>query len=201
MNRLAAVAATVLCAVAYAGPEVKIDCPGGMHFVTNKGCVANLAQKAECPGGTHFEGGKCVAMIDTSCPAGMHFVAGTGCVARKQAPAQPAAEATPPPPPDRPEPTGKKKGGTFTSGFVDRLQANCAGIPIEVHGAPRLTGTRAMLLVDGRKMGEEQNVDVGETRNISGTHGKQAVDLRVQQGFWGTRYTLRVDGAECKLSK
>ncbi len=58
-----------------------------------------------------------------------------------------------------------------------------------------------MLLVDGRKMGEEENVDVGQTRNITGKHGKQEVDLKVQQGLWGTRYTLRVDGVECRLAK
>lgn len=65
--------ATVLSAVALAGPEVKIDCPAGMHFVKDKGCLANVAPKVECPGGTHFENGRCVAIIDTSCPAGMHL--------------------------------------------------------------------------------------------------------------------------------
>lgn len=204
MNRLAALASTVLSAVAFAGPEVQIDCPAGMHFVKNKGCVANVAPKVECPGGTRFEGGKCVAIIDTSCPAGMHFVAGTGCVA-KVGSAQKTAEAPPPPPPSRPEPaaepTGKKKGGTFSTGFSDRLQATCGGLPIEVHGGTRLTGVRAMLLVDGRKLGDDQDVNVGETRNITGKHGKQDVDLKIQQGLWGTRYTLKVDGTECKLTK
>lgn len=192
--------ATVLSAVALAGPEVKIDCPAGMHFVKDKGCLANVAPKIECPGGTHFENGKCVAIIDTSCPAGMHFVTGTGCVAGAGKQQKTAAE-TPPPPPERPEPTGKKKGGTFSSGFSDRLQATCAGLPIEVHGGTRLTGVRAMLLVDGRKMGDEQDVNVGQTKSISGKHGTKAVDLTVQQGLWGTRYTLKVDGTECKLTK
>lgn len=203
MNRLAALIICLLSAVALAGPEVQVDCPAGMHFVKNKGCVANVA--AQCPGGTRFEGGKCVAIIDTSCPAGMHFVTGTGCVANGGA--QKTAEAPPPPPPPRPaepaaEPTGKKKGGTFSGGFgSDRLQATCGGIPIEVYGGSRLTGVRAMLIVDGRKMGDDQDVNVGETRSITGKHGKQDVDLKIQQGLWGTRYTLKVDGTECKLAK
>jgi hypothetical protein len=209
MNRLAALAAAVLSAVAVAQPEVKpevkIDCPAGMHFVKNKGCVANVAQKVECPGGTHFEGGKCVAIIDTSCPAGMHFVTGTGCVAGSGGKAAPqkSAEATPPPPPPRPEPepTGKKKGGTFSTGFSDRLSADCGGLAIEVHGGTRLTGVRAMLLVEGKKMGDEQDVNVGDTKYITGKQGKKDIELKVQQGLWGTRYTLRVDGTECRLSK
>ncbi len=200
MNRLSALAVVLLGAAGLAAPEVKIDCPGGMHFVKNKGCVANLAPKVDCPGGTHFEGGKCVAIIDTSCPAGMHFVSGTGCVASAKA-AEPAKAAPPPPPPERPEPAGKKKGGTFSSGFSDRLQATCGGLAIEVHGGARFTGVRAMLLVDGRKMGDDLDVNVGETKTITGKQGSKAVDFKVQQGLWGTRYTLRVDGTECRLSK
>lgn len=206
MNRLAALASSVLSAVVLAGPEVQIECPAGMHFVKDKGCVAKIAPQVECPGGTHFQGGKCVAIIDTSCPAGMHFVAGTGCVAgggKKQA----KASEAPPPPPERPEadpkkaPTGKKKGGTFSTGFSDRLSATCGGLDVEVHGGTRLTGVRAMLLVDGRKLGDEQDVNVGQTKYISGKQGKQEVQLTVQQGLWGTRYTLKVDGTECKLTK
>ena len=26
-------------------------------------------------------------------------------------------------------------------------------------------------------------------------------DFKVQQGLWGTRYTVKVDGAECRLTK
>src|SRR3990167_5589055 len=101
MNRLSPLAVALLGAAALAEPEVQIDCPGGMHFVKDKGCVANVAA---CPGGTRFEGGKCVAIIDTSCPAGMQFVAGTGCVATaakspKAAPAKTQEPSAPPPPP------------------------------------------------------------------------------------------------------
>lgn len=212
MNRLA-LAAAVISAVSFA-QEVKVDCPAGMHFVTNKGCVANI-QKAACPGGTHFESGKCVANIDTSCPAGMHFVTGTGCVpgsggavatAAPPPPARAAKNDAPPPPPARPAEaeTGgkkKKKGGTFSSGFSDRLQASCAGLDVEVHGGARFAGVRAMLLVEGSKMGDDAIVDVGQTSVISGKHGKQNVELKVQQGLWGTRYTLKVDGVECRLTK
>lgn len=197
MNRAIAVTTCLLSSLSFAGPEVQIDCPAGTHFVTGKGCLANIAAKVECPGGTRYDGKKCVAVVDTSCPAGMHFVAGTGCVAGKAA----AVEA-PPPPPERPdEPAKKKKGGTFSSGFSDRLGATCAGLDIEVHGGTRLTGVRAMLLVDGRKVGDEQDVNVGQTKSISGKQGKKAVDLTIQQGLWGTRYTLKVDGVECKLTK
>ena len=211
MNRLAALAASVISAVSFA-QEVQVDCPAGMHFVTNKGCVANI-QKAACPGGTHLEGNKCVANIDTSCPAGMHFVAGTGCVANSGGavatatppppPARPAkAEAPPPPPPPAAEPTNKKKkGGTFSSGFSDRLQATCAGLDVEVHGAARFTGGRAMMLVGGVKMGNEVNVNVGDIAYITGKQGKQNVELKVHQGLWGTRYTPKVDGVECRLTK
>ena len=199
MNRPAALAVVLLSAAALADPEVVIDCPAGMHFVKDKGCVANVAPKVDCPGGTRFEGGKCVAIIDTSCPAGMHFVSGTGCVAKARA-AAPVKTAEPAPAPE-PEPTGKKKGGTFSSGFSDRLQANCGGLAVEVHGGARLTGVRAMLLVDGRKMGDDLEVNVGQTKNITGKQGNKAVDFKVQQGLWGTRYTLKVDGTECRLSK
>ncbi|MDP2269308.1 MAG: hypothetical protein Q8K32_01180 [Archangium sp.] len=205
MIRLAALAVCAFSAVTLADPEVKIDCPAGMHFVKDKGCVANVGPKVACPGGTHFEGGKCVAIIDTSCPAGMHFVTGTGCVAGGKAAPKKTAEAPPPPPPERPEaePTEKKKkkGGTFSSGFSDRLQASCGGLEVEVHGGPRLTGVRAMLLVDDRKVGDEQDVNVGQTKTITGKVGKQDVALLIQQGLWGTRYTLKVDGTECRLSK
>jgi hypothetical protein len=210
MNRLAALAASVISAVSLA-QDVKVDCPAGMHFVTNKGCVANIQKAAPaCPGGTHLEGNKCVANIDTSCPAGMHFVTGTGCVANSGggAVATTATPPPPPPPPERPAPAAeeesngkKKKGGTFQSGFSNRLQANCAGIPFEVHGGARFTGVRAMLLVDGTKMGDDLDVNVGETKSITGAHGKKNVELKVQQGLWGTRYTLKVDGVECKLTK
>lgn len=210
MNRLAALAAAVLSAVS-AAQDVKVDCPAGMHFVTNKGCVANIQKTApSCPGGTHLDGNKCVANIDTSCPAGMHFVAGTGCVANggsvaanSTPPPPPARPETPPPPPPQPEDNNgkKKKGGTFQSGFSNRLQATCSGIPFEVHGGARFTGVRAMLLVDGTKMGEDLDVNVGETKSITGAHAKKNIELKVQQGLWGTRYTLKVDGVECKLGK
>lgn len=200
MKRLAAIAASLLSATTLAEPEVKIDCPAGMHFVTNKGCVANLAPKVVCPGGTHFEGGKCVAIIDTSCPAGLHFVAGTGCVASAKATPVKTADA-PPPPPERPEPTGKKKGGTFSSGFSDRLVSTCGGLAIEVHGGARLTGVTAMLLADGKKIGDELAVNVGETKSLTGKQGGKELDFKVQQGLWGTRYTVKVDGTECRLTK
>jgi hypothetical protein len=70
-----------------------------------------------------------------------------------------------------------------------------------VHGGARFTGVRAMMLVDGKKLGEEVNVNVGKTETISGKVGGKSVDLKVQQGLWGTRYTLTVDGTECKLGK
>lgn len=82
-----------------------------------------------------------------------------------------------------------------------RLQANCAGLDVEVHGGARFAGVRAMLLVDGSKMGNDVNVDVGQTDYITGKQGKQNVELKVQQGLWGTRYTLKVDGVECRLTK
>lgn len=47
MNRLSALAVVLLGAAALAAPEVKIDCPGGMRFVKDKGCVANLAPKVD----------------------------------------------------------------------------------------------------------------------------------------------------------
>lgn len=199
MNRAAALVVSLLSLGAFAGPEVKIDCPAGTHFVKDKGCLAKVAEAPECPGGTRFDGSKCVALVDTSCPAGLRFVAGTGCVAGKKD--KPAKAEAPPPPPERPEPASKKKGGTFSSGFSDRLSATCGGLAVEVHGGTRLTGVRAMLLVGGQKLGEDQDVNVGETRSISGKHGGKAVDLRIQQGLWGTRYTLKVDGTECKLTK
>jgi hypothetical protein len=95
-----------------------------------------------------------------------------------------------------------KKGGTFSGNpFSDRLRATCGGLSAEVHGGSRLTGVRAMLMVNGTRVGNEENVDVGETRHITGTVGGKAVDLRVTQGMFGTRYLLRVDGTECRLGK
>lgn len=194
-------------------PEVQIDCPAGTHFVKDKGCVANVA-RVECPGGTRFDGKKCVAIVDTSCPAGMHFVAGTGCVqGAAAAPAAPAPskKATntdaPPPPPKRPaaasaEPENTKKGGTFSSGLgSDRLHANCGGVSVDVYGGARLTGVRATLMVNGSRVGNEEIVDLGETRHITGKAGGKSVDLRITQAMFGTRYLLKVDGAECKLGK
>ncbi|PZR18457.1 MAG: hypothetical protein DI536_00825 [Archangium gephyra] len=198
--------AVVCCsaAVAFADPEVVIDCPAGMHFVENKGCVANLAPK--CPGGTKFENGKCVAIVDTSCPAGMHFVAGTGCVAKATAK---ASTSTPPPPPPQPvaepqpAPAAKgKKGGTFSGNiFSDRLQATCSNLHFEVQGAPRLTGVRAQLLVDGLRLSDEQLLDIGDVKHIEGVVKGKRVDLKIQQAVFGTRYTLNVDGEECRLGK
>ncbi len=197
--RLVLCLVTLGAAHAFAEPEVSIECPAGTHFVKNKGCQANIAAAAPaCPGGTKFDGKKCVAIVDTSCPAGMSFVAGTGCVAKKQvaAPA-PVAEPAPTPPPEN-----VKKGGTFAGGFLgDRLQSSCNGIAFEVYGGSRLTGVRAMLMADGTRVGSEEDVNVGETRHITGTVGGKAVDLRVTQALFGTRYLLRVAGAECKLSK
>jgi hypothetical protein len=202
MNRLVAVAVASLGAVAFAGPEVSVECPAGTEFVKNKGCVAKIAAAPECPGGTRFDGKKCVAIVDTSCPAGMTFVAGTGCVQGKAtASAKGKTDAPPPPPPAAKEEDKGKKGGTFQSGFSNRLSASCAGHDFEVHGGARFTGVRAMMLVDGKKLGEEVNVNVGKTDTISGKVGGKNVDLKVQQGLWGTRYTLTVDGTECKLGK
>lgn len=213
-------------------PEVQIDCPGGTHFVKDKGCVANVAPKVECPGGTRFDGKKCVAIVDTSCPAGMRFVAGTGCVQggapAAQAktvdpntppppPAQPAAAPAPakkvansdapPPPPSRPaaaapEPENNKKGGTFSSGLgSDRLHATCGGVNFDVYGGARLTGVRATLMANGTRIGNEEIVDLGQTKHITGKSGAKSVDLRITQAMFGTRYMLKVDGTECKLSK
>lgn len=174
--------------VAFAGPEVVVDCPAGMHFVENKGCVANVAPK--CPGGTKFENGKCVALIDTSCPAGMHFVAGTGCVAKV---AEPVAA---------PAPAKGKKGGTFSGNpFSDRLQATCAGLHFEVQGAPRLTGVRAQLLVEGTRIQDEELVDIGDVKHIEGVVKGKRIDLKIHQAVFGTRYTLNVDGEECRLGR
>lgn len=194
-------------------PEVQIDCPAGTHFVKDKGCVANVAAKVECPGGTRFDGKKCVALVDTSCPAGMHFVAGTGCVqgaasAPPPPPPQPkkASSDTPPPPPARPaaaaEPENTKKGGTFSSGLgSDRLHATCGGVSVDVYGGARLTGVRATLMVNGTRVGNEEIVDLGETKHITGKAAGKSVDLRITQAMFGTRYLLKVDGSECKLTK
>ncbi|MFT3710723.1 MAG: hypothetical protein QM817_24125 [Archangium sp.] len=198
-------------------PEVQIDCPAGTHFVKDKGCQANVAAKVECPGGTRFDGKKCVAIVDTSCPAGMHFVAGTGCVqnTEKTAAAQPPpppAQAkkssdTPPPPPSRPaqpsaEPENNKKGGTFSANpFSDRLHGNCSGVEFDVYGGARFSGVRAWLMADGARVGNEEVVNVGDTKHITGKAKGKAVDLRVTQGMFGTRYMLKVDGTECRLGK
>lgn len=208
MNRLLAVAVASLGAVAVAGPEVSVECPAGTEFVKNKGCVAKIAAAPECPGGTRFDGKKCVAIVDTSCPAGMHFVTGTGCVQGKGTTT--AKADAPPPPPSRPEPAPakeeqddgkKKKGGTFQSGFSNRLVATCSGHDFEVLGRSKFVGAGVMLLADGAKAGDEIDVKVGQTKNITGKAGGKAYDLKVQQGMWGTRYTLTVDGKECKLGK
>lgn len=180
---------TLVCfsAVAFAEPEVVVDCPAGMHFVKNKGCVANVAPK--CPGGTKLENGKCIAIIDTSCPAGMHFVAGTGCVAKVTE--EPA-----------PAPAKTKKGGTFSGNpFSDRLQATCSGLHFEVQGAPRLTGVRAQLLVEGTRLQDEELVDIGDIKRIEGVVKGKRIELKIQQAVFGTRYTLNVDGEECRLGK
>lgn len=179
----------VVCcsAVAFADPEVVVDCPAGTHFVTNKGCVANIAPK--CPGGTRLEHGKCVALVDTSCPAGMHFVAGTGCVEKPAA--RPTAKAEPAPAPEA-APARGKKGGTFSGGtfsgnpFSDFLQASCAGLKFEVQGGSRLTGVRAQLLVDGTRLASEELVDVGQIKHIEGTVKGKRIDLKVQQALFGT---------------
>jgi hypothetical protein len=208
MNRLVVLAVSSLALAAFAGPEVEVECPAGMEFVKNKGCVAKIAAAPECPGGTRFDGKKCVAIIDTSCPAGMHFVAGTGCVAGKATAA--AKTESPPPPPPRPEPTPapakeedakNKKGGTFQSGFSNRLVASCNGHDFEVLGRSKIIGAGVMLLTDGTKVGEEIDVKMGQTKNIEGKVGGTSYDLKVQQGMWGTRYTLSVNGKECKLGK
>lgn len=187
MFRLSLAVVCCSAAVAFADPEVVVDCPAGMHFVTNKGCVANIAPK--CPGGTKFTNGKCVAIVDTSCPAGMHFVTGTGCVQGNE-------EPTP-----APAPSGKK-GGTFSGNpFSDVLQTTCAGLHFEVNGGSRLTGVRAQLLVDGTRLASEELVDVGQIKHIEGTVKGKRIDLKVQQALFGTRYTLNVDGEECRLTK
>ncbi len=142
-----------------------------MHFVSNKGCVANIAPS--CPGGTKLENGKCVAILDTSCPAGMHFVTGTGCV-------QSAASA-------------KKR--------ADVLRATCSGLRFEVTGEPHLTGVRAQLLIDGARLASEELVDLGAIHHIEGTVKGKRVDLKVQQAAGGPRYSLNVDGVECQLSR
>ncbi|MGV3624377.1 MAG: hypothetical protein ACO1OB_26390 [Archangium sp.] len=203
MFRLVIAAVSCSAAVAFADPEVVVDCPAGMHFVENKGCVANIAPK--CPGGTKFENGKCVAIVDTSCPAGMHFVGGTGCVANS---AKAVAKTTTPPPPPppaaeaEPAPAKGKKGGTFSGNiFSDRLQATCASLHFEVQGAPRLTGVRAQLLVDGMRLSDEQLLDIGDIKHIEGVVKGKRVDLKIQQAVFGTRYTLNVDGEECRLGK
>lgn len=187
-TRLAAVV-VVVSGLSLAGPPVQIDCPAGTEFVEGRGCVAKIAT-VDCPKGTRFDGKKCVALVDTSCPAGMHFVAGTGCVAGGESAPAPQEEKK------------KKKGGTFSGGFTgDRLAATCAGATFEVFGSARLTGVHALLLVEGTRMGDEVDVDVGQDRTITGKHGGKAVELKVQQGLFGTRYTLKVGGVECKLSK
>jgi hypothetical protein len=193
-------------------PEVQIDCPAGTHFVKDKGCQANVAAKVECPGGTRFDGKKCVALVDTSCPAGLHFVAGTGCVqnAEKAATPPPApkkvASDTPPPPPARPtqpaEPENEKKGGTFSANpFSDRFHATCGGVQFDVYGGARFSGVRAWLMADGTRVGNEEVVNVGDTKHITGKAKGKAVDLRVTQAVFGTRYVLKVDGTECRLSR
>ena len=196
----------ILCLVSlsavhsFAGPEVSIECPAGTHFVKNKGCQATIATAApSCPGGTKFDGKKCIALVDTSCPAGMKFVAGTGCVARNQVVAMAAPGPAPAP---APAPENVRKGGTFAGGFLgDRLRSNCNGIEFDVLGGSRLTGVRAMLMANGTRVGSEEDVNVGQTRHITGSVGDKAVDLRVTQALFGTRYVLKVDGAECRLGK
>ena len=202
MFRLATVLVCCTAAVAFADPEVVVDCPAGMHFVENKGCVANIAPK--CPGGTRLEGNKCVAIVDTSCPKGMHFVSGTGCVAGSTTTTAKAAP-TPAPAPEpepAPAPAKGKKGGTFSGNpFSDRLQATCSGLHFEVQGAPRLTGVRAQLLVEGTRISDEELLDVGDVKHIEGTVKGKRIDLKIQQALFGTRYTLNVDGVECRLGK
>ncbi|MFO0593771.1 MAG: hypothetical protein U0228_00635 [Myxococcaceae bacterium] len=218
--------AALVAAPAFAEPEVDVQCPAGMHFETGKGCKANVVTAPECPAGTHADGKKCVANVDTSCPAGMHFVAGTGCVANtvKSASTEPPPPPAPPPaaapaakgetkkvaaappPPARPapaaEPENPKKGGTFSGNpFGDRLRSSCNGIELEVTGAARFTGVRAQLLANGTRVGNEEIVDVGVTKHITGTVSGKAVDLRVTQAVFGTRYLLKVGTTECKLTK
>lgn len=189
LNRLPPFLAVVVSCASWAVPPVQIDCPAGTHFVKDKGCVAKIAS-VECPKGTRPDGPRCVALVDTSCPAGLQFVAGTGCVAVGAAPAKET------------KPAKEKKGGSFASGFTgDRLSATCAGATFEIYGSGRLTGVHALLLVDGTRMGDEVDVDVGQIRNITGQVGGHAFDLKVQQALFGTRYTLKVDGVECRLAK
>lgn len=207
MMRVFAVLVAALSLPALADPEVAIECPAGTHFVKDKGCQANIVAPPTCPGGTKFDGKKCVAVVDTSCPDGMKFVTDTGCVASEAAPAPVAkkkTEAPPAPPakPASPPPENEKKGGTFSGNpFGDRLRSSCGGITFEVHGGARVTGVRAMLLANGARVGPEEVVNVGETRHITGTVSGKAVDLRITQAVFGTRYVLKVAGTECKLAK
>jgi hypothetical protein len=210
MTRVLVVLVTLSALPGFAEPEVAIECPAGTHFVKDKGCQANIAAAPTCPGGTKFDGKRCVAIVDTSCPAGMKFVAGTGCVASAESPPPPkkkVSDSTPPPPPPRPaepaaSPEDEKKGGTFSGNpFRDRLRATCDGITFEVHGGPRLTAVRAMLMANGTRVGPEEVVGIGESKHITGTVSGKAVDLRITQAVFGTRYLLKVAGTECKLGK
>jgi hypothetical protein len=159
-----------------------------------------------CPEGAHFDGRKCVLVLDPICPASEKFVPGRGCVpvapvpVNKFGPKPEVMHSTPSTASPAPETPPKEKGGSFRAGFTIRLQGNCAGVPIEVHGGARFTGVKAMLLIDGKKAGDEVNVNIGQTKNVEQLFGSKKVNLKVQQGVWGARYTVTVDGVECKLS-
>jgi hypothetical protein len=199
------IALTLFATVSVAQPEVVVDCPAGMHFVKGKGCAANIGQQPTCPAGTRFAGGKCMAIIDTSCPAGMHFVEGTGCLASAKKETKPAAKpvekATKEEVKEEPSDGKQKKSGSFSGGFSDHFKAECSGHAVEVLGRSKIIGGAVMFMIDDKKIGDEISIGVGQTKNIEGAVGGKQFNLKVQQGLWGTRYTVTVNGTECKLGR
>jgi hypothetical protein len=199
MNRLAALAASLLSALALGAPEVKVDCPAGMHFVKDKGCVANVVARPSTSSIARTPVRRVPPCTSMGMPAQVAW-------SRSEKPLENV------PPFFLPEGSGRSGGGGGASADFSCVFPSTQPVPVtkcmpagqDVSMiATHLPPSRCVPPghSTGRKVGDEQDVNVGETKSITGKHGVKEVDLKIQQGLWGTRYTLKVDGTECKLAK
>lgn len=98
----------------------------------------------------------------------------------------------------------KKEGGgpaqtSAAMGFSDHLTAECGGHRFDVWARSTLLGGNFMLQIDGKEV-QRRDVNVGQLETLSGKAGGASASLTVNQGAFGTDYSLTVGGKRCPLT-
>ena len=84
-------------------------------------------------------------------------------------------------------------------GFSDHLTAECKGRRFDVWARSTLLGGIVTLQIDGEEVASKE-VGIGSLNTLKGTKGGVSGSLTVNQGAFGTDYSLTVDGKRCPLT-